>query len=339
MTKAFICGCLGPSLTDAERVFIASQRPGGLILFKRNVVDRANLAALTQDFRRLVGRADAPVLIDQEGGRVQRMGPPHWEGYVQAARFETLGDDEGPAAARLSARLMAFDLAEVGITVDCAPVLDVADEATHAVIGTRAYSRDPRRVAIFARAVCEGLLAGGVAPVVKHMPGHGRGRVDSHLELPTVDASLEELEACDFAPFRALKDMPIAMTAHIRYMALDPERPATVSPAVVGGIMRERIGFDGLILSDDLSMKALGGTMEERVEAVFAAGVDVALHCNGDPGEADVVAAAAPDLRGKALARAEAALRRADHARDGGINVAEARADLARHWRKASFSV
>jgi len=308
MARAFICGCAGLALSADEIAFLRESDPWGLILFKRNVGDREQLRALTESFRSAVGREDAPVLIDQEGGRVQRMGPPHWRAYPAAARFDAslpVGDAED--AARLTARLIAHDLREVGITIDCAPVLDVAEPGTHAVIGSRALSERPERVAALARACAEGLMAGGVAPVVKHIPGHGRARADSHLELPRVNSSREEL-ARDFAPFAALKDLPMAMTAHVVYSALDPENPATTSPIIVREIMRQEIGFDGLIMSDDVSMKALGGPFEARVRAIFAAGLDVALHCNGDLEEARSVASETPELAGRALERAEAAL-------------------------------
>ncbi|MGD1037444.1 MAG: beta-N-acetylhexosaminidase [Roseiarcus sp.] len=325
MTLAFVCGCAGAALGAEERAFIRDARPWGLILFKRNVVDREQLRALTGSFRDCLGRSDAPVLIDQEGGRVQRMGPPHWPVYPAAARFATAIDP--PRAAWLAARLIAHDLREVGISVDCAPALDVADARTHAVIGSRAFSSAPERVAALGRAVCEGLLAGAVLPVVKHIPGHGRAGADSHLELPVVAASRAELAARDFAPFAALRDAPMAMSAHVVYSAIDPASPATTSPIVVKTIMREAIGFDGLILSDDLSMKALGGPFAERARALFAAGLDIALHCNGDLGEARAVAEGAPELAGPSLRRAEAALARIA----GGpapLDVEAARAEL-----------
>ncbi len=329
MTRAFVCGCSGLALSEDERAFLRETRPWGLILFKRNVESREQLRALTDDFRSTLGRDGAPVLIDQEGGRVQRMGPPHWTPYPAAARFDAeIGGERALAAAKLAARLMAQDLREVGITVDCAPVLDVADAETHAVIGARAYGRDPGRVAAFGRAVMEGLMAGGVAPVVKHVPGHGRARADSHLELPVVPASLAELDARDFAPFRALRDAPMAMTAHVVYRALDPERPATTSRIVLQTIVREAIGFDGLLISDDLSMKALGGPFAGRARAAFAAGVDIALHCNGDLSEARPVAESSPPLEGAALARAEAALAAAARG-PAAFDVAEGRAALA----------
>jgi beta-N-acetylhexosaminidase len=304
--RAFVCGCLSTRLAADELAFIRETTPWGLILFRRNVESREQLRALTAEFRAAVGRDDAPVLMDQEGGRVQRLAPPNWPAYPAAARFEALGDD-AEEAARLTMRLIAHDLREVGVTIDCAPVLDVADEATHAVIGTRAYSRDPARVAALGRAAMQGLIAGGVAPVVKHIPGHGRARVDSHLELPVVEASRAELER-DFAPFRALSDAPAGMTAHVVYTAIDRERPATTSPKVLGEIVRGEFGFDGLLFSDDLSMKALGGPFDERTRAAFAAGVDIALHCIGDMAEARAVAEASPPLQGKSLERARAVL-------------------------------
>ena len=309
MARAFICGCAGLALSAGEIAFLRESDPWGLILFKRNVGDREQLRALTKSFRSTVGRDDAPVLIDQEGGRVQRMGPPHWRAYPAAARFDAslpVGDAED--AARLTARLIAHDLREVGITIDCAPVLDVAEPGTHAVIGSRALSERPERVAALARACAEGLMAGGVAPVVKHIPGHGRATADSHQKLPVVATDRATLEATDFAAFRPLAGLPMAMTAHVVYSALDPENPATTSPIIVREIMRQEIGFDGLIMSDDVSMKALGGPFEARVRAIFAAGLDVALHCNGDLEEARSVASETPELAGRALERAEAAL-------------------------------
>jgi beta-N-acetylhexosaminidase len=327
MPKAFISGCRGFALEPEERAFFRDQDPWGLILFKRNVDSRPQLAELTGDFRATVGRADAPVLIDQEGGRVQRMAPPHWRAYPAAARyFAELSAETSQEAAWLVARLIAHDLREVGITVDCAPVLDVADDLTHAVIGSRAYAKDPVEVAALGRAVIEGFLAGGVLPVVKHIPGHGRARADSHLELPVVTASRAELRARDFAPFRALRDAPAAMSAHIVYSNLDPAAPATLSARIVGEIIRGEIGFDGLLISDDLSMKALQGDFSDRAAGVFSAGLDIALHCNGDLAEARPVAAATPVLAGRSLARAHNALKRAAD----GAQPFDAEAGLAR---------
>jgi beta-N-acetylhexosaminidase len=329
MPKAFISGCRGTALDSDERAFLRQEDPWGLILFKRNVESRAQLTALTTEFRSLTGRADAPVLIDQEGGRVQRMGPPHWRAYPAAARFlKELPADAAALLARDVARLIAHDLREVGITVDCAPVLDVADDATHAVIGTRAYAKTPESVARLGRAVMDGLIAGGVLPVVKHVPGHGRARVDSHHELPVVEASRRELAERDFAPFRTLRYAPAAMTAHVVYTAIDPEHPGTTSRKVIGDIIRGEIGFDGLLFSDDLSMKALGGPFSVRTAAAFAAGVDIALHCNGDLEEGRPVAAASPALEGRSLARAEALLSRIT-AGAAAFDVEEGRARLA----------
>jgi beta-N-acetylhexosaminidase len=308
MPKAFICGCADLTLDAEERAFLRREDPWGLILFKRNVADPGQVGALTRAFRECVGRADAPVLIDQEGGRVQRMGPPHWRAYPAAAAIEAgLEPSRAEVAARLVARLIARDLNEVGVTVDCAPVLDVAEPGTHAAIGTRAFSASPARVAAMGRAVAQGLFAGGVAPVVKHMPGHGRARVDSHHELPVVNAARDELKR-DFAPFAALKDLPIAMIAHVVYAAIDPHRPATASPIVVHEIMRGEIGFDGLIMSDDVSMNALKGPYDQRAAAIIEAGLDIVLHCNGDLEQARAVASAAPELSGFSLSRARAAL-------------------------------
>lgn len=334
--KAFISGCRGLALDAEEREFFRDADPWGLILFKRNIESRAQILALTQEFRTIVGRDDAPVLIDQEGGRVQRMGPPHWRSYPAAQRFlAELPREEAHEAAGLTARLIAHDLFEVGITVNCAPVLDVADERTHAVIGSRAFAQTPEQVAYLGRAVLEGLIAGGVLPVVKHIPGHGRARADSHLELPVVEASLTELAARDFEPFRALNDAPAAMSAHIVYNALDPDAPATTSARVVSEIIRGQIGFQGLLFSDDLSMKALKGSFSERARDVFAAGLDIALHCNGDLDECRLVAEASPELSRRALARAKTALSRIARgpepfdAQAGAAKLAELRPALA----------
>ena len=310
--RAFICGCSSTVLTADEEAFIRQSDPWGLILFKRNVADRAQMRALTDRFRELTGRTDAAVLIDQEGGRVQRMAADHWPTYPSAARLAATATDSVVQVRNvfLAARLIAHDLAEVGVNVDCLPVLDLPVPGSHAIIGDRAYGEDPETVARLGRAAAEGLIAGGVLPVFKHVPGHGRARADSHLELPTVETSREELERSDFAPFRANADLPVAMTAHVVFKAIDPDRPATLSPIVVNEIIRGFIGFDGLLMSDDLSMKALAGTFRDRARALFAAGVDIALHCNGDLAEAGEVAAEAPELSGKARERAEKALAR-----------------------------
>jgi beta-N-acetylhexosaminidase len=309
--RACILGCAGLALTADERALFAAARPWGLILFKRNVEDPAQVARLTQEFRTVVGRPSAPVFVDQEGGRVQRLGPPHWPAYPPAARYgELYARDRGKGlrAARVGAELMAADLIAVGINADCLPVADLRLPEGHDVIGDRAYGADPETVAKLARAAADGLLAGGVLPVIKHIPGHGRAAADSHKELPVVATPLDELERTDFESFRPLNDLPIAMTAHVVYSAVDPYRPATTSPAVVGEVIRRRIGFDGLLMTDDLSMQALSGSLGERAAAAFAAGCDMALHCNGKLAEMREVVAATPALAGEAARRAAAAL-------------------------------
>jgi beta-N-acetylhexosaminidase len=308
--RAFICGCAGLSLTAEEKAFLREARPYGAILFKRNVASREQVRALTDEIRAQLSD-EAPILVDQEGGRVQRLGPPHWRAYPAAAAFERLGvgAEETARLAWLGGRLIAHDLHEVGLTVDCLPVLDTPIPSAHDVIGDRAYSRDPTEVARLGRAAAEGMLAGGVLPVVKHIPGHGRARADSHKELPVVDAPRAELER-DFAPFRANADLPVGMTAHVVYTSIDAARPGTLSEAVIGGVVRDEIGFDGLLMTDDLSMKALTGDFRSRAEAAIRAGCDLALHCNGDLAEARAVAEGAGELSGKALDRARAAERR-----------------------------
>lgn len=307
--RAFICGLKGLTLDPDERAFLRDAAPWGVILFQRNVESREQVARLTAELRAVLGRR-APVLVDQEGGRVQRLNTPHWRAYPSAARFEAVGADAAQAErlAWLGARLIAHDLREVGIDVDCLPVLDAPAEGSHAIISDRAYSRDPARAARLGRAAAEGLMAGGVAPVMKHIPGHGRARADSHLELPVVDASRAELEAVDFPPFTANADLPMAMSAHVVYTAIDPSAPGTQSKTIVSEIIRGLIGFDGLLMTDDLSMKALTGNFRERAERAIAAGCDMVLHCNGDLAEAAPVAEGAPVLAGKALERAEKAL-------------------------------
>lgn len=315
-TRAFIAGCSGLELTPDEAAFFKEAAPWGFILFRRNVETPEQVRALCAALREAVGRSDAPILIDQEGGRVQRMGPPQWPKYPPAQVFGRLHTGNPFAQrelARLGARLIAHDLRAVGVTVDCLPVLDVPSPGAHDIIGDRAYGATPGQVAVLGRAAAEGLLAGSVLPVIKHMPGHGRAGADSHLALPVVDASREDLEKHDFVPFRMLTDMPLAMTAHVVYSALDPERPATTSRTVIQEIIRGHIGYDGLLMTDDLSMHALSGSFRDRAEAAFAAGCDMALHCNGDMDEMKAVAEAAPVLDGAARRRAEAALARIAH--------------------------
>lgn len=309
--KAFVLGCSGQRLTDAERSLFRDADPWGFILFRRNIGSPDDVRRLTGELRDSVGR-DAPILVDQEGGRVQRLGPPHWPRYPAGAAYGALSHDPllRLETAWLGARLIAHDLRMVGINVNCAPVLDVPVPGANDVIGDRAYHADPAVVSTLGRAVAEGYLAGGVLPVIKHLPGHGRGNADSHLALPVVDATLAELEAHDFVPFRALADMPAGMSAHIVFTALDAARPATVSPAVIGGTIRGTIGFDGLLFSDDLSMQALAGSIPERAAAALAAGCDIALHCNGDLAEMTALAQAVGGLTPEAGRRSAAALAR-----------------------------
>jgi beta-N-acetylhexosaminidase len=311
MTGAFITGCEGLTLNSDEVSFLREAQPWGLILFARNVESREQIKALTGHFRDIVGRADAPVLIDQEGGRVQRMRPPNWRKYPPGRAYAGLYEKDAVAGLRVTRlvyRLLAQDLVDAGINVDCVPVLDVPQPGSHDIIGDRAYGQRPEQVALLGRAASQGLMDGGVLPIIKHIPGHGRAFADSHLELPVVDAPREELERVDFAPFAALSDIPMAMTAHVVYTALDPDNCCTLSPTVIGDVIRGQIGFDGLIMSDDLSMKALKDSFRERGERAIAAGCDVLLHCNGQMGEMMEVAAAAGTLQGQAEKRANRAL-------------------------------
>jgi beta-N-acetylhexosaminidase len=305
MTRAFVCGCSGVALTLEERDFLRQSEPFGLILFQRNVESPDQVRALIDSFRECLGEANAAVLVDQEGGRVQRLGPPCWRAYPAAARFNalTLPFERKERLVRLAGALIGQDLSRLGLSIDCAPVLDVPVEGSHGVIGDRAYAQDAQIVARLGRAAALGLIEGGVLPVMKHIPGHGRAALDSHFDLPVVTASLETLAQTDFQPFAANADLPLAMTAHVVYTALDRDQPATLSAPVIAYI-RKTIGFAGLLFSDDLSMQALRGSLRARAEAAFAAGIDVALHCNGNLAEAAEVAAAAPVLAGQSLARA-----------------------------------
>jgi len=299
--RAFITGVAGLTLTAQERQFLKEADPWGLIVFKRNVADPASLRRLIDDFRELVGR-QAPVLVDQEGGRVQRLGPPHWPSYPPGAAYA------GLAAARLGARLIAADLGVLGIDVDCAPIADVPVPDADAIIGDRAYGATPEKVAAIAGAFAAGLMEGGVLPVLKHLPGHGRATADSHDRLPVVGTDRAMLEATDFAAFRPLAALPLGMTAHVVFSAIDPVAPATTSVTIVRDVIRDSIGFSGLLMSDDVSMGALSGSLAERTRAAIAAGCDMILHCNGNMNEMLAVAEAAPELRGEAARRAAAAL-------------------------------
>ncbi len=309
--RAFITGLAKTAITPEEHAFLTDAQPWGLILFKRNIDTVSQVIALIASFREIVGRADAPVLIDQEGGRVQRMGPPHWPSYPPGAAYGRLYDRDaakGLAAARLGARLIADDLARVGITVDCLPVADVPAKGADAVIGDRAYGETPEKVSALAAAAAAGLADGGVLPVLKHIPGHGRATADSHAALPVVTATRAELEASDFAAFRPLAGLPLAMTAHVVFSVIDPVSPATTSAKMIQNVIRDEIGFQGLLMSDDISMGALSGSLRDRTRAALAAGCDVALHCNGKLEEMREVAAESPLLAGQAARRAETAL-------------------------------
>lgn len=326
--SATILGCEGPRLGASEAGFFRDADPWGFILFARNVEAPDQMRRLTNDLRAAVGR-DAPVLIDQEGGRVQRLRAPHWRDWL--APLDQVARSRPGMAARglwLRYRLIAEELRAVGIDVDCAPVADIAGPDTHPFLRNRCFGTDAATVTAAVRAAAEGLLAGGVLPVLKHLPGHGRAVVDSHHHLPRVAAPLADLEATDFAPFRALGDLPVAMTGHIVLEAVDPERPATASAAVIA-LIRERIGFGGLLLSDDLSMQALSGPIGARAGAATRAGCDLALHCNGDRAEAEAVVRASGRLSAAAARRAAAALARRDAARPEAIDSAALAAELA----------
>jgi beta-N-acetylhexosaminidase len=311
MTKAFITGLAGTKLNDAERAFIRAERPWGFILFRRNIDTPAQVAALTNEIRDVLGEADVPILVDQEGGRVQRFRPPNWPLYPAGAAFGQLYDIApalGLKAARLSARLIADDLTKVGVTVDCLPLADVPVVGANDVIGDRAYGNEPLKVAAIARAVTEGLEQGGILPILKHIPGHGRATADSHLALPVVNTPQSELESIDFAAFRPLADLPMAMTAHVVFSAYDSAQPATTSATMIERVIRGLIGFQGLLMSDDVGMNALAGSIAERTKALLAAGCDMVLACSGEPEEMHQVARETPELSGKALDRAKAAL-------------------------------
>ncbi|MCW2246322.1 beta-N-acetylhexosaminidase [Azospirillum fermentarium] len=311
--RAIVFGCAGTVLSADERDFFRRTDPLGFILFRRNCETPEQVAALVAGLRASVGRPDAPVLIDQEGGRVARLRPPHWPAHPPAGAIGALALRDraaGLEAARLNGRLLAHTLLSLGITVDCAPVCDVPVEGAHDIIGDRAFGRDPALVAALSRAFAEGMLVGGVLPVIKHIPGHGRAFADSHAELPVVDAPRDALEATDFAPFRALADLPLAMVAHVVLTAVDPTAPASTSATVIREVVRgPSIGFDGLLFSDDLSMGALHGTMAERTRAVLDAGCDVALHCNGAMPDMVEAAGVTPILSDEAFARWQRAAR------------------------------
>jgi beta-N-acetylhexosaminidase len=311
MRSRVLYGCSGLVLSEEERAFFRDAQPWGFILFARNVEDREQVRALVASLRETVGDAKAPVLIDQEGGRVARLRPPHWAERPAAARFGEIyktSHEAGCEAAYLNARLIAYDLAEVGINVDCLPVLDVPAGGADPIIGDRAYAAEPSAIIDIGRAVIEGLMEGGVLPVMKHIPGHGRATADSHLALPRVTTPAEELSAYDFVTFRSLNQCALAMTAHVVYEAIDPQRPATTSPKIVRDVIRGEIGFDGFLMSDDVSMGALEGPLPARTKAALFAGCDGVLHCNGKMEEMVEVAKEAKPLEGPSLKRAEHAL-------------------------------
>lgn len=312
MRTALIVGVAGTELSRDEAQFLKDARPAGFILFARNLRDHAQIRALIADVRAAVGADDLLVLIDQEGGRVQRLRPPLGRALPPAAAYGRLyaSDPAGAVAAAFEAtRLLAEDLTELGINTDCAPVLDVPVSGAHDIIGDRAYGRTVEQVVTLASAVAYGFIAGGVLPVIKHIPGHGRATSDSHLALPVVSEPRAELTVTDFAPFKALNRMPAAMTAHVVFQDIDPAAPASTSAIVTREIIRGEIGFDGLLMSDDLTMKALTGPMRLRAEAVIAAGSDLALHCSGDLKEMADAAAGSGRLEGRAGARFDAAIK------------------------------
>ena len=305
---AAIFGCAGTGLSSSEREFFRHCDPAGFILFARNIVSPDQVSALVEELRQAAGRPDALVLVDQEGGRVARLKPPHWRAAPPQEIFGKLDRDVAGRAAKLNARLLADELRVLGINVDCLPLLDLRFPGAHDIIGDRAFGETVETVSRLGRAVCEGLLEGAVLPVIKHIPGHGRAHADSHLELPRVDTPRGVLEETDFAPFVELADMPVAMTAHIVYSDIDPVRPATTSPIVMGEIVRGFIGYDGLVMSDDLSMKALGGSFSGRTADALKAGCDLVLHCNGDMDEMQQVVDAALPLDAEGLRRYHRAL-------------------------------
>lgn len=315
-----IFGLSGLTLTEEERAFFRDADPAGYILFGRNIESREQVRALTGELKAIHGRDRLYIGIDQEGGRVARMKPPVWPAYPAGEAFDRLYD-VAPAsaieAARTNAEALGLDLAEVGVTADCYPSLDVRQPGAHDVIGDRAFGSEPMRVAALGRAALAGLARAGVIGCIKHMPGHGRAMADSHKELPTVTASAEELEM-DIQPFRALADAPVGMTAHVRYTAWDAELPGTLSPFVIEEVIRARIGFGGLLLTDDLDMQALSGTVPERAARAIAAGCDIALNCWARIGDMAGIAAALPTMRDDTAARLERALASVDPAGAGG---------------------
>jgi beta-N-acetylhexosaminidase len=340
--RAFISGLANTSLSSAERAFLRDADPWGIILFKRNIEDPQQVRCLTGAIREALGR-DAPILVDQEGGRIQRLGPPHWPLYPAGAIYGELYDHDagkGCRAAYLGACLIAADLLAVGIDVNCLPIADLSVKGADRVIGDRAYGESPDGVAALAQSVAEGLLDRGVLPVLKHIPGHGRARADSHFELPIVDADQALLMATDFAAFRPLFDLPLGMTAHVVYTAIDPLAPATTSVTVVRDVIRGTLDFRGLLMTDDISMGALSGSIAERSRAAIAAGCDVVLHCNGRLEEMQQVATAVPAMAGEVGARAQSVLARRQIRNGGDLSALRAEwADLLDKTRESRSAI
>jgi beta-N-acetylhexosaminidase len=310
-TRAFICGLEGLALTDFERAYLRETKPWGVILFGRNIDNPDQVRRLTSDVRDALDW-HAPILIDQEGGRVQRLKPPHWRRYPAASRFGAMEKAEpgaGVEAAQIATWMIADDLLQVGINVNCAPVLDLSVSGGTDAIGNRAFDGDPKAISLLGRTTIEAYMQAGVAPVIKHMPGHGRAVVDSHFGLPRITTDRETLELTDFAPFQALSDAPLAMTGHLVFEAIDSDLPVTLSPTMVA-LIRDSIGFDGALMTDDLAMGALSGSMAERASEALAAGCDLALHCNGSRSEMEAIREAIPLLEGRSAERCAAALTR-----------------------------
>ena len=329
---AVVYGCSGLSLTADEEALFRDCKPAGYILFARNIDTPEQVRRLTDRFREISDNNDILVMIDQEGGRVQRLRPPHWSTYPPMRLFGKYGKHdvaEAAACVELNFRLIAHELAPLGINVDCAPVLDVPVYDSHEIIGDRAFSNDPSLVTILGQAVCGGLLQGGVVPVIKHIPGHGRALVDSHEGVPRVKTPLDTLRNTDFKPFVGLSNAPAGMTAHIIYSAVDSERPGSVSPILIQQTIRDEIGFDGLLFSDDVCMKGLSGPHQERVNSVLAAGCDLALHCDGNFRNMVAVAENCPPIRADSLARLNSASKRLNDSEDFDVNAAK--------WRISAF--
>lgn len=330
--RAVIFGCDGHELTAEEISFFREVKPWGFILFGRNCGNPDQVRKLTASMRECLGRDNAPILIDQEGGRVQRLRGQNWRPRPAAANFGTISRQNPRSARDLAydnARVMSAELHDLGINVDCVPCVDVPVEGAHGIIGDRAFANDPWVVASLGQSVIDGMLDGGVLPVIKHLPGHGRARADSHLELPVVDTPRDELERTDFTPFRALARAHLGMTAHVVYSQIDPTSPATTSKKVIDEVVRGYIGFDGLLMTDDLTMRALKGTFAERVKASIAAGCDMILHCTRNMDEMREIADATPLLSGKASDRAELALKALSRPKPFEVASAQSRVDAA----------